>query len=84
MITRPYDLSVQAADLKAANNWWRSLSLNQMKAMRDTHTAHMEWNGRQMPVYSIHELRPRAIHQIWEEEGKPLPIPPIPIPEQAQ
>jgi hypothetical protein len=76
MIDRPYDLSVPKEEITIANRWWSNLSLNEMKAFRDKYTGTFEWNGRQVPIWDVSLLstQRRTIHQIWEEEGKPLVV----------
>lgn len=61
MLKRPYDLSVPAEELEKANVWWRSLSITDMK----------RFEQKYFPDFSRPLGHPRAIHQIWEEEGKP-------------
>ncbi len=51
-----------------AENWWASLSINQMKALRDKHEPHKDW-------YSLHTT---TITTIWHKENKPEPQPTIP------
>ena len=69
MIDRPFDLSVSQGDLERADVWWSSLSINEMKAIRDKHFPAMDW----------HSLGVRWVHQAWEEEGKPEPEVTIPL-----
>lgn len=59
----PYDMKVSEDDLLAANKWWRSLSVNEMKAFEQKY----------FPEYSWDMLGKRDIHQMWEAEGKPPP-----------
>ncbi len=73
MTNRPYDANLSAEDIRAAIAWWSNLSINQMKGLRDKHTTHFQWNGKQVPVYAVHEIPRGTIYQIWEEEGKPPP-----------
>lgn len=63
MITRPFDLNVTAEEMTQAYLWWRSLSINEMKALEAKHFPGRNW------FY----MGPRYHHQMWEEEGKPLP-----------
>lgn len=63
METPPFDLSVSNADLHLASLWWDSLSINQMKAFRNTYCPSQSWTW----------LSQRWVHQIWETEEKPAP-----------
>lgn len=48
-------------ELTLASCWWRSLSINQMKALEAKHnqnTFHFSW---------------RNVREIWLAEGRPLP-----------
>lgn len=62
-MNRPYDLTVAESDLIAADKWWSSLSINEMKEYRDKYATAHQW----------HLIPKRTIHQIWEIEGKPCP-----------
>lgn len=63
-----YDMNASKAELSQASEWWRSLSINQMKGFEKKYFPH--W--LQLP----HD---RMIHHMWKEEGKPEPQDLIPV-----
>lgn len=69
MLTRPFDLSVSEEEFAKANAWWRNLSINQMKGYESKYFPDLPWDM----------IMDRRIHQMWEEEGKPLPQELIPV-----
>lgn len=54
---------------EAANTWWNSLSINQMKAYRDKYFKFSSW----------HDPSNNRINEVWEKEGKPAPQELIPV-----
>ena len=61
-MNKPFDLTVSQDELNRADAWWSSLSINEMKAIRDKHFPHSDW----------YNLGARWIHQIWEAESSPV------------
>lgn len=59
--------SINAEDLKTSWNWWRNLSINQMKAVAKKHYP------------NCYTLSQRMIWEMWTDEGKPLPQELIPV-----
>lgn len=51
--------------------WWRNLSINQQREVKDRHYPEISW----CLIWRGHQW----IDEMWEKEGKPEPQPLIPI-----
>lgn len=67
-------------DKQKANEWWDSLSINQMKALNDKHGPKWEWYKKQYNLYQLGELSLYGyVEKFWVAEGKPEKQKTIPV-----
>lgn len=59
----PSELGIQDGEVTQSQTWWRSLSINEMKALEAKHS-----------VPSFLQGARHTVHKIWTKEGKPGPI----------